>query len=389
MERLDFANLKLNQNDGFYFQGKKYDILTVIQILVFLADMLLENLLLGSKSLTLKKLASIFQKSTWYISKLLNTLKQTIQQELTEIKDISHEEMIDTLFRSIFISIYKIEKRYQNKFQKKKRRKLKKNHKKYIKKEIEEKPSIFLKEMKLKLKNQFDLDVSVSTLYKTIRYELHFTHKKLMLRSPRRFLPENEELIRVFQQKMENFFKIYGPDKIIFLDETGVNLNSASRNKGWAKIGENSLTEFHNKDKKHRVNSLAAFGTQGFLCVSHYDTTIKAEQFLYFMIKVLLPVAPRECVLILDNCRIHHAVNLEVSRAFIEKKILVDYLPPYCPEFNPIEMAFGNVKQNLKNHLEEFKANPVQVWDQMFQKFNSKQKAKRYYIEDYSFLKNK
>ena len=51
-------------------------------------------------------------------------------------------------------------------------------------------------------------------------------------------------------------------------------------------------------------------------------------------------------VFILDNCSIHHASDIVHS---IEVGALVHFLPPYSPDFNPIEQTFSKVKTVLKS----------------------------------------
>ena len=57
--------------------------------------------------------------------------------------------------------------------------------------------------------------------------------------------------------------------------------------------------------------------------------------------------APRS-VALMDNCSIHHvdAVTDLLEAAGI--KVL--FLPPYSPDYNPIELAFSSVKYYLKEH---------------------------------------
>ena len=56
----------------------------------------------------------------------------------------------------------------------------------------------------------------------------------------------------------------------------------------------------------------------------------------------------KNSVLVMDNAQIHHdeyLVNLVES---VGCKII--YLPPYSPDFNPIETAFSSIKSWLKRH---------------------------------------
>ena len=51
-------------------------------------------------------------------------------------------------------------------------------------------------------------------------------------------------------------------------------------------------------------------------------------------------------VVVLDNCSIHHVPG--VVEMIQEVGALVHFLPPYSPDYNPIEEAFLKVKVNLK-----------------------------------------
>ena len=51
-------------------------------------------------------------------------------------------------------------------------------------------------------------------------------------------------------------------------------------------------------------------------------------------------------VLVMDNCSIHCANS--VVQMVYEVGALVHFLPPYSPDYNPIEEAFSKVKGQLK-----------------------------------------
>ena len=76
------------------------------------------------------------------------------------------------------------------------------------------------------------------------------------------------------------------------------------------------------------------------------------DMFYNFVERNLLPhLLPfngvnRRSVVILDNASIHHVVEVE---ALIEETgAIVIYLPPYSPDFNPIEECFSKIKSFLK-----------------------------------------
>jgi transposase len=51
-------------------------------------------------------------------------------------------------------------------------------------------------------------------------------------------------------------------------------------------------------------------------------------------------------VIVMDNCRIHHGGR--IAQICEQNHVVHMYLPPYSPDFNPIEKAFAVIKSNLK-----------------------------------------
>ena len=73
--------------------------------------------------------------------------------------------------------------------------------------------------------------------------------------------------------------------------------------------------------------------------------------FVYIIERHLLPHMPFDShnphnVLVMDNCAIHH-VSRTVEMIY-ETDALVHFLPPYSPDYNPIEGLFSKVKTVLK-----------------------------------------
>lgn len=50
----------------------------------------------------------------------------------------------------------------------------------------------------------------------------------------------------------------------------------------------------------------------------------------------------------MDNCSVHHVP--EVKGMFMNVGIPVFFLPPYSPDYNPIEEMFSYVKTYLRRH---------------------------------------
>jgi transposase len=70
-------------------------------------------------------------------------------------------------------------------------------------------------------------------------------------------------------------------------------------------------------------------------------------------------------VLILDNAKIHHGGELqELADHF---GVRIEYLPPYSPDFNPIEEAFSKIKHFLRRHQVYYERQGDGIFYDMFE----------------------
>jgi transposase len=65
----------------------------------------------------------------------------------------------------------------------------------------------------------------------------------------------------------------------------------------------------------------------------------------------LLKVIPKGYTLIMDNATFHRKQEL---RKIARGKVRLLFLPPYLPDYNPIEKTWANMKRFLKNNLKDF-----------------------------------
>ena len=88
--------------------------------------------------------------------------------------------------------------------------------------------------------------------------------------------------------------------------------------------------------------------------------TSDGDAFVKFIEKCLLPcLMPFDGknsnnIVMPDNCAIHHVA--EVAELIHEVGAMVHYLPPYSPDYNPIEWCFSKVKKVIKSLEQEMEA---------------------------------
>ena len=79
-----------------------------------------------------------------------------------------------------------------------------------------------------------------------------------------------------------------------------------------------------------------------------YEETMTSDFFEAWFQKFLLPTLNTPSVIIMDNARFHRMGKLELLCEEFGHKLLP--LPPYSPEYNPIEKTWAHIKSTSKSY---------------------------------------
>jgi transposase len=96
---------------------------------------------------------------------------------------------------------------------------------------------------------------------------------------------------------------------------------------------------------------LAAISSDGVICWQIKEGGYNADEFSSFANKVLAPMLVSTDIVILDNCKIHK--DTRFFAAVRQRGANVLFLPPYSPDYNPIEWVFSQLKAWLKRYRSE------------------------------------
>jgi len=91
---------------------------------------------------------------------------------------------------------------------------------------------------------------------------------------------------------------------------------------------------------------VAALRPEGITAPAVFDGPIDKASFRAYVEQVLAPTLRPGDVVVLDNLAVHK--QSEVRAAIDAAGASVRFLPPYSPDFNPIEMAFAKLKAFLR-----------------------------------------
>ncbi len=155
-------------------------------------------------------------------------------------------------------------------------------------------------------------------------------------------------------------------DRLIFIDESGLSTKMA-RLRGWAPKGERCLAAIPHGHWK-TITFTAGLRLSGFTAPMLLDGPMDGECFLAWVEQMLAPVLRPGDIVIMDNLPAHKVAGVRLAIAARDATLL--YLPPYSPDFNPIENAFAKLKAHVRkaaarsvNALEQATASALTKFD--------------------------
>ena len=134
------------------------------------------------------------------------------------------------------------------------------------------------------------------------------------------------------------------PERLVFIDETWTATNM-TRSHGRCPKGERLRMGFPHGHRK-TTTLVAGLRMSGMVAPMVLDGPINGDWFEAYVTQVLIPELRPGDIVIMDNLSSH-------KRAAVREKIeaagaTLRFLPPYSPDFNPIEKAFSRLKAMLR-----------------------------------------
>ena len=135
---------------------------------------------------------------------------------------------------------------------------------------------------------------------------------------------------------------------LVYVDEAGFRCESFRRY-AYAPRGE-CVLGLISSQRTRTMTLLAARIENTFTATQLVQGGCKAKDFNDWLAKVLCPLLGSEHVVIMDNARLHKTPD---TRELIETAgAELMFLPPYSPDYNPIEHDFANIKRKREYHPE-------------------------------------
>jgi transposase len=134
------------------------------------------------------------------------------------------------------------------------------------------------------------------------------------------------------------------PAKLVFVDETGATTKMA-RLRGRSPRGERCRTAVPHGHWK-TTTLVAGLRLDGLSAPMLIDGAMNGAAFTAWVEGLLVPTLAPDDIVVLDNLPAH---KVTTARTAIERAgATLLLLPPYSPDFNPIEQAFSKLKALLR-----------------------------------------
>jgi transposase len=186
---------------------------------------------------------------------------------------------------------------------------------------------------------------SLSTVSNWVRRHLKFTRK----RATGKYLVRNNKVSQatdIFKDRMQHT----QPHEFLSIDETSVYFSESSKY-GYTKRGMPLRQRAHTETTQHvrkRITLLMAVSSSRVVHYACFQGSCNSQRFAEFVRSI--PNNCKERFALLDNVAFHK--SRIVSEAFKASNIAPVFVPPYSPDFNPIENVFAILKQSFRRHVD-------------------------------------
>lgn len=199
---------------------------------------------------------------------------------------------------------------------------------------IREQPDATLKQ----LKQRGGFTCSLKTLWLALR-QRDLTFKKKSLHADEQDRPDVQTKRRSFRRKVKKI----EAERLVFVDETGVT-TAMTATHAWAPRGERAVDSAPGSWES--VTVIAALGLDGVRAPVAFPGSTDTAAFQSYVDQVLVPALHEGDVVVLDNLKPHQAAS--VTAAIERAGASVLPLPPYSPDYTPIEEMYSKVKAFLR-----------------------------------------
>lgn len=132
--------------------------------------------------------------------------------------------------------------------------------------------------------------------------------------------------------------------RLVFLDESGANI-AMGRSHAWTIKGQ-VFVDPRPMNWGNNLTMIGAIRCNKWLTMSTMFKSANGDRFVLWLRRRLLPKLRKGDIIVMDNARPHK--DPRIAPLLRARGISLHYLPPYSPDFNPIEPGWSMVKKGIR-----------------------------------------
>lgn len=147
--------------------------------------------------------------------------------------------------------------------------------------------------------------------------------------------------------KRRNFQKyqyLLPMERLVFVDESGFRLGTPPHY-GWAKRGLKCFGK-HIASAWKNVTMIGAIALDGFRGFMNIESGTSGDVFVAYVQQQLAPNLRKNDIVVMDNLSAHK--RADVIKAINAVGAWVIFVPPYSPDYNPIERMWSKLKESIR-----------------------------------------
>ncbi|MBD2527867.1 IS630 family transposase [Nostoc sp. FACHB-133] len=197
---------------------------------------------------------------------------------------------------------------------------------------------IYLREIQEVIKERTEIDVSISSLSRTLK-RLKLNRKKTLVSTEQ--TTERVQKLRYEFRRWLDTLDTIDVKNLIFIDETGVNL--AMTRRYTRSIDGGRIYDERPGNKGKNITVIGAMSDQGLIATMTFLGSLNTASFLVFIEQILLPQLWIGAIIVMDNLPVHYAATAKALIESVGSK--VKFLSPYSPDLSPIELCWSKLKE--------------------------------------------
>lgn len=191
-----------------------------------------------------------------------------------------------------------------------------------------------------KINKKFNKNISRTLIYLIIKKKLNYSYKKVT----DRLKPKNKTKLTYLIKKFQKDLKSIDKNKIICIDETYLQSN-IHPNYAWGLKGKEIIHK--TKSNPQKLSIIMAVSNNKIL-----DYKVQKENFNSFNFREFIKILTSKYngyYFLMDNVAFHKSKHTIDIINNTKNNIL--FIPPYSPQFNPIEHLFAQFKNTVRKYL--------------------------------------